>query len=374
MAAGYVVRQNDTLWSIARAHGMTLARLEQLNPEFSKNFNLIFPGQTVNLIASATHKPGVSPTRPSPIPRPGPVGKPGTPLKTPPPPLDSYTQLLNQLQGMPGQERDAFAALSTLFNSYGLSSLTPKIIQYLKDGFGSDTITTLLQQTPEYKARFAGNELRKKLGLQVLTPAEYLSAEASYRQILRVSGVDPAMMNEKYYADWIGNDVAPTELQDRVNLAVQATVNAPNQLKQGLAQIGVNMNDIVGFFLNKRTPLPQLQLKMNAAQMIQAASQSGLGISNAEALQFAQQGVTYQEAEKGYQQVADVTPRGNQLSQIYKTQAGYGQQEAAQEFLGGSGQAQLAREALSRQEEGTFSGQGGTGQKSFAQQTAGTGF
>lgn len=305
------------------------------------------------------------------------------PIRIPPPsPGVSVTlgtpnngNLLAELQGLPGQERDAYAALSTLFNSYGLGTLAPKILQYLQNGYGADTITILLQQTPEYKARFAGNELRKQKDLQVLTPAEYLATEASYRQLLQAGGLDPAFMNQNQYAEWIGKDISPTEIQDRVNMAVQATVNAPPELTTAFARMGIHAGDLAGMFLNDGTPPPVLQMKLNQAQIIEAGLQAGVANpSVGSAAEFARQGVTYQQALSGYQRIADLLPTADQLSKIYSAQRPYGQAQAEQEFLGNSGTAQFAREQLGRQEVAAFSGTGAVGQKSFAQQAAGTGF
>lgn len=303
----------------------------------------------------------------------GPTGLPGNAgLGTLP--IDPYQQLLNQLQGLPGSERDAFAALSTLFQSYGLGSLAPKILNFLQQGYSSDTITVLLQQTPEYKQRFAGNQERIKNGLQVLTPAEYLATEASYRQLLQASGLDPAFMNQGQYAEWIGKDISPTEIQDRVNMAVQATVQADPSVLQGFSQLGIHAGDLASYFLNDKNPMPQMQLKLNQAQIIGAGLKTGVDVSTKDALQFARQGVTYQQAQAGYQRVAELLPTAKDLTNIYSKQNPYSSEQAQQEFLGQSGQATYAREQLAKQEEATFTGAGGVGQKSFAQQTAGTGF
>src|SRR5690348_11115489 len=111
------------------------------------------PRPRVPNIPTATPPPGTTVANPI---RTGPVGwQPGAPV---PPPPSLEQRLEQELEGLPGQERDAYAALKTLFDSYGLGSLAPKILQYLQNGFGADTITVLLQQTPEYKQRFAGNQ------------------------------------------------------------------------------------------------------------------------------------------------------------------------------------------------------------------------
>ena len=44
----YTVIRGDTLWHIARIHGLTLQELLAVNPQIT-NPNLIFPGQVINI-------------------------------------------------------------------------------------------------------------------------------------------------------------------------------------------------------------------------------------------------------------------------------------------------------------------------------------
>src|SRR6266852_41979 len=116
--ATYRVVHGDTMADIAEDNHMTLAQLERMNPQI-RNPNMIYSGQVLNLNAQPTTK-----------------AKPPPP---PPPPPSPYQQLLNKLQGVPGAQRDAYAALSTLFQTYGLETLAPSILDYLQQGFGADT-------------------------------------------------------------------------------------------------------------------------------------------------------------------------------------------------------------------------------------------
>jgi hypothetical protein len=349
----YTIRAGDTPASIAQRLGIPVASLLKSNPSIEHN------GRRVPLTADMNLSNG---TLYYASPQAG-----GTTPSTPTGPLT----LEQELAGMPGQERDAYAALTTLFNSYGLGSLAPKILSYLQNGYGSDTITILLQQTDEYKKRFAGNQARIANGLQVLTPAEYLSTEASYKQLLRQNGLSDHFDNQTNFSEWIGKDVSPTELQDRVNMAVQATTQAPPTVTQYFNQLGIGTGDLAAYFLNDQKPTPALQLKLNQAQIGGAALQNNLNISAADSLRYAQQGVSYQQAQSAYQRIADVLPTANQLSQIYKSQVPVNQQTLEQQYLGQSGAAQLAVERLGQQETAAFSGQSGTGKTSFQQQSAG---
>lgn len=275
------------------------------------------------------------------------------------------------LNSLTGANRDAYAALSNLFSSYGLDSLSPTILGYLQQGFSADTISVLLQNSPEYQARFSGNQARIDNGLAVLTPAEYLSTEASYRQLLQSAGLDNGFMNSDTYAEWIGMDISPAEIQSRVNLAVQATVNSDQYVQDALSQWGIQPKDLVSYFLNDSVPMPELQQTMQRAQIMGAGGQSGIQVDMGDATRWAQEGVTYQQAQLGFKQVAAVLPMANELSQIYYQSPEYRQGDAEAEFLTNDGTSKLQREDLARQEMANFQGQGGVGQKSFTQNNLG---
>lgn len=351
-SGAYTIKPGDTINVIAGKLGIPVATLLKANPTIEHNGKQI--PLTAGMVLSNGHL--FYPTK-----------QPGTAT----PPKGTGDPLLDELQGLPGQERDAYAALSTLFKSYGLESLAPKILNYLQNGFGSDTITVLLQQTPEYKQRFAGNQERIKQGLQVLTPAEYLSTEASYKQLLRQSGLSDHFDNKSNFSEWIGKDVSPAELQDRVNMAVQATTQAPPTVTQYFNQLGIGTGDLAAYFLNDQAPTPALQLKLNQAQIGGAALQNNLQVAAADSLKYAQQGVTYAQAQSAYQRISDILPTAQKLSEIYKTQVPVNQQTLEQQYLGQSGAAQLAAERLGQQETAAFSGESGVQKSSFQQQTAG---
>ena len=88
-----------------------------------------------------------------------------------------------------GANRDAATAVLNLFTQYGLASLAPKIVEYIRNGYSADTASIMLQDTSEYKTRFAGNAARVKAGLSALSPAQYLSTEKSYGDVMRKYGL-----------------------------------------------------------------------------------------------------------------------------------------------------------------------------------------
>lgn len=254
-----------------------------------------------------------------------------------------------------GTNRDAFMALETLFKSYGLESLAGRIYGYVKNGYSADTISILLQDTPEYKARFKGNEARLKAGLPVLSPADYINTENAYRQALRASGLPSGFYDSNDdFTDWISKDVSPTEVQSRVDLATQATALANPYFKKALNQMGIDDGHMAAYFLDPDKSLPLLQKAAATAAIGGAALGQGLTFNQAYAEQLATIGVTATQAQQGYQQVAQELSTMQNLGALYGQK--FGQAEEEQSVFGTSAEAINAKAALVGREQGSFSG------------------
>lgn len=265
-----------------------------------------------------------------------------------------------------GENRDAFMALNGLFKQYGLGSLASKIYDYVKNGYGADTISILLQDTPEYKKRFAANEARIKAGLNVLSPAEYISVENSYRQIMRQSGLPEGFYDSNEdFTGWLAGDMSPTELQSRVDLATQATALANPAYKQALKQMGLSDGELTAYFLDQDRALPYLQKSAATAAIGAEALQRGLAFDQQYASELATAGISRDQAGQGYAKIADEFSDLGTLGQIYG--GGWTQRMAEEDtFVGGTGASQQ-REKLINRERGSFSGSTGGARAGFAQ-------
>lgn len=273
----------------------------------------------------------------------GPINDPG------------YGQLPGLEGNLEGEDRDAYVALKNLFDSYGLGSLAPKILQYVQNGYGADTITILLQQTPEYKQRFAANETRRANGLPVLSPAEYLSIESSYRQLMRQAGLPSGFYDTPQdFTNFIAADISPTEMQSRVNIANAQTNLADPFVKQALSQMGLSQGDIVAYYLDPTRALPILQKQAATSQIGAAALRNKLTFDQQRAEQWALMGVTGEQAQQGYGAISGFLTQAEKLATIYGEQ--YNQSTAEAEIFGQSGAAQNQRKRLASQERGAFGG------------------
>jgi hypothetical protein len=252
------------------------------------------------------------------------------------------------------------------FTKYNLTSLIPVIKKLAVEGATEATIAITLQDTPEYKTRFKANDDRIKKGLKVLTPAEYLNVEDSYRQVLRAYGLKQ-FDTDAYVSQFIANDMSPTELSTRVQTAVQRVQNADPGVSQTLRDYyGIGQADLVGYVLDPAANMEKITRQVSAAEIGNAARVQGLNAGVAVSEQLAAQGISQAEAQKGYSTIADILPTAEKLSAIYgSTMDGYNQSTAEQETFNGLASAQRKRQRLTAREVAQFGGSTGAARGSF---------
>lgn len=212
---------------------------------------------------------------------------------------------------------NAISVLTARFSQYGLGTLVSKIRDLAIAGATEATITLQLSETPEYKERFKANQERIKKGLAVLSPAEYLGLEDSYRQTLRAYGLKQ-FDSDEYVSQFLANDISAAELSSRVVTAVQRVQNADPAILVTLRDYyGIGNTDLVAYVLDPNQQFPKIERQVAAAEIGAAAKVQGIkaGVSVAE--QLAAQGITKAQAQKGYATIADILPTSEKLSQIY---------------------------------------------------------
>lgn len=254
-----------------------------------------------------------------------------------------------------GGQRDAFMALKAVFKNYGLESLAGKIYEYVKNGYSPDTVSLLLQDSKEYKERFAGNEARKKAGLPVLDPRSYLDTENAYRQIMQSAGLPKGFYDQNSdFNNFIAKNMSPTELQNRVDMAVQATTLAPDDYKEALKKMGLTQGEMVAYFLDEKKALPHLIKKVNTAKIGAEALASGLAFDVSYAEGLAERGISADQAREGYTAIANELGNLRQLGEIYGE--AWNQRLGEQAAFEGDVSAIGRKRSLASQERGSFSG------------------
>jgi hypothetical protein len=271
---------------------------------------------------------------------------------------------------MRAERQSAYDLLYSQFKQYGLEALVEPLKGLVISGASPAEFTIKLRDTDAYKKRFAANAQRIQKGLTAISEAEYLGLEDQYQNIMRNYGL-PAeyytrgdMGTQEGFNKFIANDVSAAELEDRVITAQSRVMNANPEVLASLKQFypGITNGDILAYTLDPTKGLTDIKRKVTAAEIGGAATQAGLGITGARAGELGAAGITKQQAQQGFQTVAEVAPRGSVLSEIYN-QGPYGQTQAEAEVFGLSGSAEAARQRkkLTSLETAAFSGSAGAG-------------
>lgn len=223
--------------------------------------------------------------------------------------------------GLHGKDRDAVVALTNLFESYGLGTLAPQIVDYVKAGYGPDVVTTLLTESKEYKARFKANEARRKAGLRVLSPAEYIQTENAYKSTMRNYGLPKGFYDQQSdFEKFLAGDVSPQELEQRVQGA-RATVLSDDPMVRDTYKAwyasGLNEGDAIAALLDPNRALPDIEKKANAAKLGAASNRQGVGIDKVRAQELINMGVNADNAQAQFGQVAQINQNAGHLAQRY---------------------------------------------------------
>jgi hypothetical protein len=266
--------------------------------------------------------------------------------------------------------KSAYDLLAEEFNRYGLGSLVEGIKGLVQENVSPSEFTIRLRQTDAYKRRFAANAQRVAKGLAAISEAEYIGLEDQYQNIMRQYGLPETyytrgeMGRQEGFEKFIGNDISAVELEDRIQTAQNRVINANPEVTRALKEFypDITNGDILAYTLDPNNAIKNIQRKVTAAEIGGAAMGQGLQTSVSRAEELAAAGIDKAAAQQGYQTVAEVSPRGSLLSDIYK-EGPYGQVQAEQEVfnLAGSAEAARQRKKLTSLETAAFSGQAGVG-------------
>ena len=265
--------------------------------------------------------------------------------------------------------------LKTTLTNWGLPTLVPTVQGYIDQGYTGETAALMIQNEPVYQQRFAGNVARQKAGLPVLSPDEYLSTESAYRQSMRAANLPTGFYDDPSdFSKFIAADVSPSELKSRVDAASLSITNADPYYTSSLARLyGVGTGDMVAYALDPERALPLINKQVQAAQFAAEGARQGFETPAALAETYTGLGVTQQQARQGFEQVAQILPEAQRLSQITAGAKPVGFEQVTSAVLGGEGSAAYKKQLqdLAEQEQSRFAGQAGVGRGSLSRQTSG---
>jgi hypothetical protein len=266
--------------------------------------------------------------------------------------------------------QSAYDLLFEQFNQYGMGALVEPLKQFIQQGLSSSEFTLRLRDTDAYKKRFAANAQRIAKGLRALSEAEYIGMEDQYQNVMRQYGLPETyytrgdMGKQEGFEKFLAGDVSAVELEDRISTAQKRVLNANPEVAAALKEFypDITNADILAYTLDPKNAIENIKRKVTAAEIGGAALQAGLRTGMTRAEELAAAGINKQQAQQGFQAVAEVTPRGSQLAEIYK-QSPYTQTTAEAEVFGlaGSTEAAKQRKKLTSLETAAFGGSAGAG-------------
>jgi len=293
---------------------------------------------------------------------------------------DAYVAYQANLDEKKSDRRSAYDLLYQQFDQYGLGALVSPLKGLIEENISPSEFTLRLRETDAYKKRFAANTQRINNGLRALSEGEYIQLEDQYQDVMRRYG-----MPESYYKKgdlgiqqgfekFIGGDVSPVELEDRIQTAQSRVFDANPEVAATLKQFypGITNGDVLAYVLDPKSALPELKRKITAAEIGAGAKIAGLATGLERATELASYGVTKEQAQQGFQTIAEILPRGGQLASIYGEPA-YTQTTAEQEVFGLAGATEAAkqRKKLTSLEQASFSGTSGMAGTALGRERAG---
>ena len=268
------------------------------------------------------------------------------------------------------ESQSAFDIMYAQFASYGLGSLVEPLRGLVQNGISGDEFTLRLRETDAYKKRFSANAERITKGLTALSEGEYLAKEDQYQNVMRNYGLPAtyyakdSLGKQAGFEKLLANDVSSVELEERLVQAKDRVINANPEVAQALRAYypGITEGNILAYVLDPVNALKDIQRGIAIAEIGGAALAQGLTAGMSRAEELAGLGITKAQAQAGYADVAQMAPRGSELSAIYGEDA-YGQSQAEAEVFNTAGAADAAkkRKKLTSLETASFSGSSGVG-------------
>lgn len=251
-------------------------------------------------------------------------------------------------------QQSAISILTNQFTTWGIPELIGTATQLIQSGLSQDAVSVQLQNSDAYKTRFAGNTQRTANGFGVLSPADYISTEDAYKQVLSQYGLPAGFYDtQDALANWIGQDVSPTEVQTRAQQASDLVNNSDPTARNLLQQYyGVDSGHLIATFLDPAQAQPHLDKMAYAANVGAAAQRYNVPLDQGQ-VEGLYGTATQDQATSGLQQAGAVLPQEGVLAQRYGQT--YSAQDAVNEFVLGQQAPADKQKMINQLESGQFS-------------------
>lgn len=185
--------------------------------------------------------------------------------------------------------------LRAILKPYGLDGLAQRMYDVGKNSEHDPNVAYLwLRDQPEYKAAFPGMAIREQNKLTPMTETQYLDWKSQYIATMRNNGIPAGFYDkEDDFAQLIGRDISPPEIERRVVEGVVAVQQAPQQVRDALRNYyGIDDGSLAAYWLDPQRYGKDLLFQKAASFIGGQALQTDYGqISRQEAERLASAGV-----------------------------------------------------------------------------------
>lgn len=244
---------------------------------------------------------------------------------------------------------------------------------YLSDNVDAGLIPDILAGSPDapqsYKNYIVNFEKIKGNTTGITTIAELNQARKSYKTLLSYYGMNDIANNSTADQFLIGN-ISPQEAADRMQTAFNAVKYADAALKEQLKTFYPSLTDtdIAKTILGVGKTVGQLEQELKVAGIGAAAATAGI-TSTIGAQELAAQGVTRQQAQQGFANIADSLANAQGAAARAGQDASTIQTELEKEQL--LGLRSKRRAQLAAREQGLMAGQSGASQSALSKNSIG---
>lgn len=256
------------------------------------------------------------------------------------------------------------------------AAVVQRVLRGLPDSaFDSvNEVTDAVRATPEWQKLYGGTfEALRKNG-NPMNEAEILTSRQSYRETLNFYNVPGSFYKDpKRIDEWMLNGVSPEEIGSRAKMAEQVLANKDKNLIRSFKEFyGIGRGALIGYMLDNKLGMEEIQRQIDAATIGAAAKTSGLdevGVKRAERL--VDKGVDAQKAQQAFGTVAATEADWKNLAAMGRENLTEANLINAELELDNKGKQRNKLKRLASQERGRFGGSGG-GTGSMGTSTSGS--
>lgn len=216
-----------------------------------------------------------------------------------------------QEQEQQQQAASSSASVAVLLREMGLEELIPDADSFIRGG-GTWEEYELKFYDDKTKAGQIVNRIYPEWKIRrdeknPISIAQIVQYRAMAKTLFRSAGLPEGFWDSPDdFSKLIINDVSPAELQSRIMDGYVRVANAPQEVKDALQQYyGVTSGGLAAYFLDTQRALPVLERSVAAAQIGGFGAHTGFGaVTKTEAERLASEGVTADQAEQGFSQLA----------------------------------------------------------------------